>query len=495
MIRLLQLKDGEFNMVAYDDAKIPPYAILSHRWEGEEVTYEDLQDNRGKRREKSYRKLTFCGEQAAKDGLDHFWLDTCCIDKSSSAELTESLNSMFKWYQNSAECYIYLADVSIKHPDDFQKSAWFTRGWTLQELIAPKTAKFFSVEGDQLGTRESLEHKIVETTGIPAEVLQGVARSQFTIEQRKSWQKARTTTREEDMAYSLLGILGVSMPVIYGEGRQQAFKRLERAIQQDEKYRVDGELMNWLSPTNFPIQQSDNIERRQEGTGQWFLDHSEFTTWISQPSGTLFCSGHPGVGKTMIAAIAIDHLVRTKANASIGVAYAYCIYNSQSQQNTADLLAAILKQLVQSQPSLVEPVKLLHEEHINRGTKASLQEIYHALQSVIKGYSTIYIVIDALDEIQDTYGTRHQLFTKLQGLQKVLDVRLMVTSRSIPDIMDYFQTALRVEVHAAQDVKRFVAGQIDLLHDCIKEDEALKNTVLETIVEAVADVCVYLSNE
>jgi hypothetical protein len=235
-MRLLQLEDDDtFSLVEYFGKDVPPYAILSHTWgaDHDELALRDLINGHGKDRG-GYRKLLFCGKQAAKDDLKFFWVDTVCIDKTSSAELQEALNSMFRWYQTSAKCYAYLSDVSIHDvKDDLQslhKSRWFKRGWTLQELIAPASVEFFSVEGDRIGDRISMMEDIHDITNIPVEVLQGHPIASFSTNERMSWAKGRETQREEDSAYSLLGIFDVHMPLIYGEGRDKAIARLERKI-------------------------------------------------------------------------------------------------------------------------------------------------------------------------------------------------------------------------------------------------------------------------
>ena len=244
-MRLLQLENGGRLSLTKDlVGNIPPYAILSHTWgdDDEEVTFQDVQQHTGQHKA-GYRKLTFCGAQAASDGLQHFWVDTCCIDKSSSAELTEAINSMFRWYQNAAQCYVDLADVSAgagsgvaKPPGAswtaaFRKSRWFSRGWTLQELIAPRSVTFFSVEGQRLGDKTSLEGLLQETTGISIEALRGQQLSRFSVHERFSWMRSRTTKRPEDRVYSLLGIFDIYLPLIYGEGEENAFIRLRGEIQ------------------------------------------------------------------------------------------------------------------------------------------------------------------------------------------------------------------------------------------------------------------------
>jgi hypothetical protein len=182
-MRLLQSDgDGNTSLTEFFEDDIPEYAILSHRWGAEEVTFKDLIDGTSKVKA-GYGKIQFCGEQARRDRLEYFWVDTYCIDKSSSAELSEAINSMFRWYQKAARCYVHLSDVSIlkrKVSDTyaectwesaFRASKWFTRGWTLQELLAPRLVEFFSREGSGLGNKRTLEQQIHEITGIPATAL------------------------------------------------------------------------------------------------------------------------------------------------------------------------------------------------------------------------------------------------------------------------------------------------------------------------------------
>jgi len=244
-MRLLHVKDdGEFSLVEFFSNSIPLYAILSHTWgaDDDEVSFKNIVKGRGKGKA-GYDKLAFCAKQTASAGLRYFWIDTCCIDKSSSAELTEAINSMFRWYQNAARCYVYLADVSVgKGPppqtwkQTFQQSRWFTRGWTLQELLAPKSVEFFSAEGERLGDKYSLIQEIYETTGISIQALQGGSLFQISVDERLSWAEKRETKREEDAAYSLLGLFDVHMPLIYGEGREKAFIRLDREIRRGSEH-------------------------------------------------------------------------------------------------------------------------------------------------------------------------------------------------------------------------------------------------------------------
>jgi len=243
-MRLLKSKsDGNFSLITVVGNKIPVYAILSHTWmaDNQEVTFQDIVNQRGNDKP-GYRKIRFCGEQAFRDGLQYFWVDSCCIDKSSRSELSEAINSMFRWYENAAKCYVYLSDVfegdaavenltpNLSCEAAFRRSKWFTRGWTLQELLAPHTVEFFTKEGIRLGNKKTLEIQIHQITGIPVAALQKSSLSHFSIDERMSWIKNRITTVEEDSAYCLLGIFNVHLPLIYGEGMENAFVRLREEI-------------------------------------------------------------------------------------------------------------------------------------------------------------------------------------------------------------------------------------------------------------------------
>jgi hypothetical protein len=246
-MRLLERNnDGEFSLTDSFSDKTPQYAILSHTWEAEEVTFKDLIDGTGKGKA-GYRKIQFCGEQARRDGIQYFWVDTCCIDKSNNTELAKAINSMFRWYRNAAKCYVYLSDVWVRKrrssdqfseytwESAFRGSRWFTRGWTLQELLAPSSVEFFSQEGSRLGDKRTLEQQIHERTGIDILALQGAPLSQFGVDKRLSWANNRQTTCEEDKAYSLLGIFNVYLPLIYGEGKEHALQRLREEINKPSK--------------------------------------------------------------------------------------------------------------------------------------------------------------------------------------------------------------------------------------------------------------------
>ena len=238
-MRLLRIRSTGAIVTEYfdDNGYVPPYAILSHTWgsDNEEVNFRDITKGRGQSKE-GWQKLEFCGEQAASDELRYFWVDTCCIDKSNSEELGRAIRSMYRWYEQAAQCYAYLADVEGidargKRRKDweyaFRNSRWFTRGWTLQELIAPDTVTFFSSDGVRLGSKGGSLQKIIrEVTGIPKEVLRGTPVSGYSVKERLSWYGNRQTKEEEDEVYSQMGILDTMIITAYGEGKRNAWRRL-----------------------------------------------------------------------------------------------------------------------------------------------------------------------------------------------------------------------------------------------------------------------------
>ncbi|KAF2104957.1 HET-domain-containing protein [Rhizodiscina lignyota] len=220
----------------FHEESVPLYAILSHRWGDDEISFEDVQAGltREKRKTSGWRKIVDLCKIAREDGFEWAWIDTCCINKASSAELSEAINSMYVWYERSTVCYAYLADVYLYRSAEetltsFRASTWFSRGWTLQELLAPPLVIFYDATWKDLGTKRSLRAEISRVTGITEYHLLHNFRRSTSVAEKMSWASNRNTTRKEDMAYCLLGIFGVNMPLLYGEG-SKAFIRLEHEI-------------------------------------------------------------------------------------------------------------------------------------------------------------------------------------------------------------------------------------------------------------------------
>ena len=216
-----------------------PYAILSHVWEDDELTYADLHEHEHADLDLASPKVRGAQRQAAKDNLKYLWTDTCCIDKSSSAELGEAINSMYRWYQEAQVCYVYLADLDgcppltdadLRHGGEtasqrywnarFRQSRWFSRGWTLQELIAPSKLRFYDCNWNLIGDLRDLASTVSDITGVHLSMLQhALGPNDFSLAQRMCWAAGRETTRPEDRAYSLLGLLDMSIDIRYGEGK------------------------------------------------------------------------------------------------------------------------------------------------------------------------------------------------------------------------------------------------------------------------------------
>jgi Heterokaryon incompatibility protein (HET) len=216
---------------------IPPYLILSHTWSSnkdDEVSFSDIKNGHFQKPAWHTKVRGFCNI-ARQKGYNYVWIDTCCIDKSSSAELAMSINSMYRWYQQADACFVYLSDVKkSKHMGWFQnpqkdcaKPKWFTRCWTLQELIAPRRLALYDKNWERLGSRAELSRAISVATDIPTSVLEGQNIRSYSLDTVVSWSKGREATWEEDRAYSLVSLLGVSMDGRYGEGWKHAFNRLK----------------------------------------------------------------------------------------------------------------------------------------------------------------------------------------------------------------------------------------------------------------------------
>ncbi|KAH8674500.1 WD40-repeat-containing domain protein [Tricladium varicosporioides] len=481
-MRLLKLEDnGEFNLTKDIAYPTTPYAILSHTWgeDDEEVNFGDMND--GSRKLKNgYKKLRFCGEQAAHDGLQYFWVDTCCINKSSDRELSEAINSMFRWYREAAKCSVYLTDVSTNDQIDlslqpweeaFGNSRWFTRGWTLQELIAPPSVEFFCSSGNRLGDKKSLERQLHKITGIPVSALQGSTLSEFSFDERILWARIRETKREEDKAYSLLGIFDISMPVIYGEGKENAFRRLNR----EWKYRLD-ELSTSLQNTsnydkksttfsskssavisrhtplypeasthddnlinNLPYAAEAPFNSYQRQHEPPCLDNTrvdilhEIYTWTEgQDDRCIFwLSGLAGTGKSTIART----VARKYFEASLGASFFFSKGGGEIS-HASKFFTSIARQLANTIPLLSQHICDAVRDNgdiANQSLRDQWQQLVLRPLSKLDGnhpHSSYVIIIDALDECDSDNDIRVilQLLAEARSLQRVR-LRIFLTSR------------------------------------------------------------------
>ncbi|KAK4232822.1 NACHT domain-containing protein, partial [Achaetomium macrosporum] len=453
---------GEIRLTKFFVSNVPRYAILSHTWgtEEEEVSFQDLMDGIGENKV-GYNKIRFCGDQAWRDGLQFFWVDTCCINKSDSTELQEAINSMFRWYRDAAKCYVYLADVSTPSlsADDnsswelaFRNSRWFTRGWTLQELIAPSSVEFFSKEGVRLGNRRSLERHIHDMTGIPLKVLRGSPLSQFSVCERMAWIEKRNTTRKEDKAYSLLGIFDIHMPLIYGEGENNAFRRLREEINKASRGervydQAEDRCLADLRCTD-PRHDKTRIEQTKGGlladSYRWVLDNADFRRWRDDgQSRLLWIKGDPGKGKTMLLCGIINELKAT-CDSSL-LSFFFCQAIDAKINNATAVLRGLIYLLVDQQPSLISHVQKKYDPAgtpLFRDVNAwvGLLEIFTGILED-PSLPRTYLIIDALDEC--TQDRDLLLDLAVQKSSAYSSVKWIVSSRNWPSIENDLDTATR----------------------------------------------------
>lgn len=294
-------------------AKVPPYAILSHTWGVREVDFQHFHRLDERERFQGYPKIKALCDVALRQGLEYAWADTCCIDKTSSSELQEAINSMFKWYQKAAVCFAYLEDVEVDHRRQlgkalragevgFAQSRWFTRGWTLQELIAPAQVQFYNRHWVKIGEKAAMADELQAITGVDGFVLKGGPVKHVNVGRRMSWAVDRQTTREEDLAYSLLGLFNVNMPLLYGEG-DKAFLRLQEQILRQSD---DQTLFAWRS-TSPPAANSSSA---QSVGGLLAPSPNAFRNFLTARYGTAPDKFWTGVGGRIGLPRAKDDLVR-----------------------------------------------------------------------------------------------------------------------------------------------------------------------------------------
>jgi hypothetical protein len=556
-MRLLKYEeDGELTITSFDDNAIPPFAILSHTWgaDTEEVTFTDLTKGSGKDK-LGYKKIRFCGEQASRDGLEYFWIDTCCINKENQAELSRAIDSMFRWYRNSARCYVYLSDVSSQtsntnpersvHQSDLQisrwfawiwmflivqpifpwysrtirqfftlsgvcspqacesklqRSRWFTRGWTLQELLAPRVVEFFSREWCRLGDKISLKSEIHEVTAIPYEALEGAPLSQFSVEERLRWRQNRHTKLKEDAAYSLSGIFDVDIAPIYGEGGEEAFRRLLDKIREQEQCFRD------LRVTD-PREDKKRIEETKGGlltdSYRWVLDNTTFQQWQQDThSRLLWVKGDPGKGKTMLLCGIINELQKAPNDAT--VSHFFCQATDSRINSATAVLRGLLYMLVVQQPSLISHVRKKHNyagkslfEDANAWV--ALTEIFMA---VLRDPSLrdMYLVIDALDECVIADLPKLLEFVAKQSSVSCR-VKWIVSSRNWPGIEAQLERAghevrLSLELNAesvAAAVAVFIQQKVDKLAQEKEYKAEVRHAVLDHLTSNANDTFLWVA--
>ncbi|KAK5701676.1 hypothetical protein LTR97_004494 [Elasticomyces elasticus] len=457
----------------------PRYAALSHTWliESEEVSFSDMMGGRAPQKPEGLAKIRFCAEQAAEDGLEHIckpaaalflihisskwtkvWLgllraphlDDELRYVERADQVSEAVISMFQWYRRATHCYALLTDVSATKHDvtdsssgqpwesAFRNSRWFKRGWTLQELLAPPSVEFFSADWVRLGDRQSLERHIHEITDIPLEALQGEPLARFPVAQRLSWAEHRQTKRKEDKAYSLLGIFGVFMPLIYGEG-DHAFIRLREEI--DKQHGTVARLDHLL--TTLPTTPSAAFNSRENQHEPMCLPDTrvdllhDITRWAdgSDEKSIYWLNGIAGTGKSTVARTVAKHY---HDQGRLGGSFFFSRGGGDAG-HAAGLFTTLAVQLAKNIHAVQPHICNAIAEH-NEIAQSAFREQWEQLivnpllqaESAIE-HSAIVLVIDALDECDSEPDIR-MLLRLLSSTERLKQTRLRVFITSRPEV-------------------------------------------------------------
>lgn len=277
--------------------------------------------------------------------------------------------------------------------------------------------------------------------------------------------------------------------------RDNTVKLVQHQVDQQSRTMLD-----WLTPVDYALQQSDYVNRRQAGTGQWLIDSAEFKNWVENDKQTLFCPGIPGAGKTILTSIVVEELTnRFENDKSVGIAYLYCNFRRRDEQKAEELLASLLKQLAQSWSSMPESVKSLYNKHKDRRTRPAFDEISRTLQSVAVVYSRIIIVVDALDECQVSDGSRPRLLSEIFSLQAKCRANIFATSRFNAEIKNEFKGSIYQEIRASsEDVRRYLDHHIFRLPGFVGRSPGLQEEIKSKIMQSVQGMyvaCYHSCNE
>lgn len=365
---------------------------------------------------------------------------------------------MFRWYQNAERCYVYLSDVKQellesdavspgKWNESFKKSRWFRRGWTLQELLAPRSVEFFSKQGAWLGDKKSLKHVIHQVTQIPKEALSGSDLSNYSAAERFNWIEGRQATREEDGAYCLLGIFGIYMSLIYGEGKDNAIKRLKKTIQEScedfasgsdgrsKEERIE-KIRSRLSAPHPSTNYHKAIRQRESRTGLWLLDSVKFEQWKQSSTSQLWLYGILGCGRTILSSTIIENLLmHCEADSSAAMAYFFFDFGDSQKQDPEAMVQSLLRQLLQRLATapgsnLGALFRIVDDSEQGMPLHVLLELLRQAFQEL----PNVYIVLDALDVCRQL-AVLLDIFATMTGWQ-LENLHLLITSRKKRDIED-----------------------------------------------------------
>ncbi|KAI1128584.1 heterokaryon incompatibility protein-domain-containing protein [Nemania abortiva] len=491
--------------------EIPPYAVLSHTWavdDTEEVTLNDIKDGSAKGKP-GYSKIDFCRDMALRNGIEHFWVDTCCIDKTNLTELSEAIVSMFDWYSNSQDCFVYLQDVSARKrtrsqsnpgwKSAFKTSRWFTRGWTLQELLAPKSVKFFSREHELLGDKITLADDIREITGIPQTALSGTPLPNFSVEERLRWAENRNTKKEEDKAYCLLGIFGIIMLPMYGE-RDKAYKRLRKEIDESRRGAIM-DMKQIVSSLNSgsPFTRVNEIRKSSDGTFSWIFEpelpepkwppgsrraSNPLFTWLRVGHGVFWIRGHPGSGKSTLMKCLAGHNQNAKTFQHLKtwagpqkspriLAFYFWLADKLKMQNSfRGFSCHLLYQLLSVESpefvsNLMSSSQIRLKHTIHNWDDEELERLLKDASCQISAYTPLCFFIDGLDECLPTDLDRVVRLIKV--LSQRPQVKFCVSSR--PDhkieyqLRDLNLSPLELHTLTEGDIWMYVTEELGNCHE------------------------------
>lgn len=418
---------------------------------------------------------------------------------------------MFRWYANAAKCYVFLSDVSARKRDStgsvqvwesaFRKSRWHQRGWTLQELLAPRLVDFYSREGELLGDKGTLEGIIHETTGIPTAALRGQRLSDFSAKERMQWASNRKTTRLEDSAYCLLGIFDVAMPLIYGEG-DKAFIRLKDEIAKSFRRQLVGTGRDVVSnpcssdpsnpgPTCIATDNMSPLDRRKtfmaslsfdqmdsrrstiktaySTTCQWLLKHPAYVAWVDpkqleQHRGFLWINGKPGAGKSTLVKFAYARASNEKPDHEVLLSFFFNARGEQLERSTIGMYRALLFQLLDSAVDLQDLLDDFGHPLTGRVDQVwTIEELCKLVTAAVRklGKRRLKCFIDALDECDEQEV--QQMITFFEDLgQNAVDsgtkIYICFVSRHFPiiEIRHGRQLILEDQDGHAQDLAKYV---------------------------------------
>jgi hypothetical protein len=532
-MRLLQRhKNGALVLVTVADDDPPSFAILSHTWgrDEDEITYQDIASHRhapvghhaqaGLRARLGYEKLDFCLAQAARDGLEYVWIDTCCIDKHNQQELNKAINWMFRWYGMADRCYVFMSDVykaDMDEQDDagsedwltaFASSRWFERGWTLQELLAPRVVEFFSTNRRPLGNKIFHSNLVESITGIPVQALLGAELRNFDVQERFNWIQGRQTKEPEDRVYSLFGILGVSFPPNYGEGEQSALRRLRTALleaysenllvlnfHQDQQrrdrvrnviimrnfartvvddseadaewWRVVREALNFEERS----QRRLNIQKQTAQTCEWLLVHPVYRTWTQSPGSLLWIKGKPGTGKSTLVKFADTSAVEDMSSDGIIVSFYFNARGTNLEKSTEGLYRSVLCQLMDevNEAGRAGLARALRPHKCNpdgHWTHAVLQLFFTIIATSLHSRPLV-VFIDALDECRDDEVREMLHYLEDLGQSAVengREIRMCFASRYYPALSVPGALELRLDDQRghAEDLERHIRRTLSI---------------------------------